>query len=346
MLAAMKALYFNEHGDIDKLQFGDLPRPQLLPGHAIIKVRAAALNHLDLWVLNGWPSLKLEMPHIGGADIAGEIVEIGEDNAGWEVGKKVIVNPGFVATEDQWTKRDLDSLSPNYKILGEDVAGGFAEYVSVPIKNLYPLFKGLSFEEAAAPLLVGLTSWRMLFTRGELEKGQTVLIVGSGGGVNSFSAQMAKAAGAKVILLGSTEKLKKAEQLGADHLIDYKKTPDWSKEVQKLTDKEGVDLVVDNVGAATVNQSIKSLRRGGKLITVGNTSGPELKIDNRYLFTKQISLIGSTMGSKRDFEEMLGFVCKHKIKPLVDSSYPLADGKEAYRKMHDGNQFGKIVLIP
>lgn len=348
----MKAIYFEQHGAADVLRFNDLPDPQPKYGEALVRVRAVALNHLDIWIRRGWRGLSLSMPHITGADITGEVISINPDFAeaydGCAPGSRVMINPGIVTTEDEWTRTGQDSVSPGYRIIGEHVLGGLAEYVCVPVENLFPLPDSVSFAEGAAPLLVGVTCWRMLFTRAKLCAGETVLVVGAGGGVNALSILFAKAAGATVIALttGKDKSTKAISLLGADHVIDYTTHPDWATEVLRLTQKRGVDVVVDNVGAPTMPQSLKSVARGGRIVTVGNTKGCDLSIDNRYLFTKQISLLGSTMGSRQDFIDAMEFTSSHGIKIPIDTVAPLSDGIRQLRRLEDGEHFGKIVVVP
>jgi NADPH:quinone reductase-like Zn-dependent oxidoreductase len=342
----MKALYFERHGDLDVVQYGDVPDPRPAKGEVLIRVRACALNYLDIWVRRGWPSLLLEMPHWCGADVAGEIQELGSGVSQWQVGQRVVVNPGINFYEDEYTRRGEDSVSPGYHILGEHMRGGAAEYVAVPVGNLETMPDGMNFPEAAAPLLVSLTAWRMLIHRAQLRAGETVLVVGAGGGVNSMAIQMAKLAGATVFAVASNpEKSELASKLGADVVLDRSQV-DWGKEIYKLTSKRGVDVVVDNVGRATLNTSIVAAARGGRIVIVGNTSGPQTELDIRYLFAKQISLIGSTMGSREDFRTVTSLLRAGKIKPVIDRVMPLREGKKAYRMMEEGGQLGKIVLTP
>lgn len=347
----MKAIFFEAHGGPEVLKYADLPDPSPRPGEALVRVKAVALNHLDIWVRRGWKGLSLEMPHITGNDIAGEVASL---NLGVfagtsvpAVGSRVIVNPGVITVEDEWTRRGEDSLSPGYRIIGEHFRGGLAEYVTVPIGNLYLANESLSDEESAAPLLVATTCWRMLFKRGQLRPGETVLIVGAGGGVNSLAIALAKAAGATVYALSSTkEKLDKALELGAAHVIDYKRDSNWPVEVLKLTRGRGVDLVIDNVGASTFSKSLRAVARGGRIVTVGNTSGFDIAFDNRLLFTKQVSLIGSTMGSRQDFADVMEFMWRHRIKAPIDKVAPLKEGISMLQYLEAGQQFGKIVLKP
>ena len=343
----MKALCFYEHGELDVLQYTDVPDPEPGPGQVLIRVRACALNHLDIWIRRGWPGLKLEMPHWTGADVAGEIAALGEGVSGWEVGQRVVADPGISTREDEFTRRGEHSLSPGYVILGEQVRGGQAEYVAVPASNLMEIPEGWDFPQAAAPLLVSLTAWRMLIHRAKLRVGESVLIVGAGGGVNSMAIQIAKLAGATVYALTSTEeKMEQARELGADVVLNYREDPQWSRTIYQLTGRRGVDVVVDNVGKATLAQSMRAVARGGRIVIVGNTSGPEAQIDIRFIFGKQISIIGSTMGTHQDFRDVMGLVWAGKLKPVVDRVMPLSEGKRAFEVLERGEQFGKIVLTP
>jgi len=341
----MKALCFYEHGDVNVLRYDDVPTPEPGPGEVLVHVRATALNHLDVFVRQGWPGLDLEMPHWGGSDVAGEIAELGEGVSGWEVGQRVVVDPGVTTREDAFVRRGEHSLSPGYIILGEDVRGGHAEFVTVPARNVMAMPEGWDFHEAAAPLLVSLTAWRMLIHRGELRAGESVLVVGAGGGVNSMAVQIAKLAGARVYALTSTEeKMEKTRDLGADVVLNYRRDPQWSRTIYKMTDKRGVDVVVDNVGQATLPQSMRAVARGGRIVMVGNTSGPHAEIDTRYVFGKQISLIGSTMGNHQDFRDVMGLLWAGRLKPVVDRVMDLSEGKRAFQILESGEKFGKIVL--
>lgn len=334
----MKALYFLEHGEFDKLRFADLKRPLPHGDELLLRVTSCALNHLDLFVLRGWKGLNLpfseltvdgERAHIGGADISGQVD-----------GQSVVILPGYSPT----LKGEKECLDPSYQIFGETRSGGLAEYACIPKNCIYSKPEGFSDTEAASMLLVGLTSLRMLTTRAALRDGETALIVGAGGGVNSFSIQLAKCLGARVVALSSSEeKCRRAEELGADVCINYKDFPDWHREVLALG---GADVVVDNVGSSTMNSSLKSAKRGGRIVTVGNTSGHELKLDNRQIFTKQLSILGSTMGNRSDFEALLSLLREKRIKPVVDQVFPLEKGAEAYQRLEEGTGFGKIVIQP
>ena len=342
----MKALYFKQHGELDVIKYGDVPDLEPGPGEVLIRVRACALNFLDIWVRRGWPSLKLEMPHWCGADVAGEIAGVGPDVSGWQVGQRVVVDPGINHSEDEYTRRGQDSVSPDYHVLGEHMRGGAAEYLKIPVGNLAAIPDEFDFVDAAAPILVTLTAWRMLIKRAALRTGESVLVVGAGGGVNSMAIQVAKLAGATVyVVAANPEKSERARQLGADVVLDRSQV-DWGKEIYKLTAKRGVDVVVDNVGKATITTSMQAVARGGRIVIVGNTSGPQAAIDIRFIFGKQISLIGSTMGSHQDFHDVMGLLWSGKLKPVIHCVMPLSEGRQAYRMMEAGQQFGKIVLTP
>ncbi len=342
----MKALCFFEHGDLEVMQYTDVPDPAPGPGEVLVQVKACALNHLDIWVRRGWPGLKLAMPHWGSADVAGVVAGLGEGVTGWQLGQRVVVDPGLSHTEDEFTRRGEDSLSPGYRILGEQVRGGAAEYVVVPARNLLAMPENLDYPAAAAPLLVGLTAWRMLIHRAGLRAGESVLVLGAGGGVNSMAIQIARLAGATVYAVtSSAQKVARALELGADVVLDRSQV-DWGREIYRLTGKRGVDVVVDNVGSATLNVSMRAVARGGRIVIVGNTSGPYAEIDIRFIFAKQISLIGSTMGSHQDFLDVTALLWAGKLEPVIDRVMPLSQGREAFAIMERGEQFGKIVLVP
>lgn len=343
----MKALYFVEHGGPEVLHYGDLPDPRPKPGEALVRVKAVALNHLDLWVRRGGPAFeRLPKPHVGGADVAGIVAGYGEETAGLPVGTRVVAAPGWVEGEDEWTRRGEDSVSPRYRIVGEHAWGGCAEYVVVPAKSLMQAPDDFDFPSAAAPMLVYLTAWRMLVKRAALLPGETVAIVGAGGGVNSAAIQIAKHLGATVYAITSSPaKMALAQALGADHAINYR-TDDWSKAVFLATGKRGVDVVVDNVGAPTWTASMRALARGGRLVNVGGTGGPLVEMDLRLLFSKQITLLGSTMGSRQDFHDVMSLIWQRKLSPVIDRVMPLSEGRAAHAYLEQGEQFGKVVLAP
>jgi NADPH:quinone reductase-like Zn-dependent oxidoreductase len=342
----MKALCFFAHGGPEVMRYTDVPDLTPGPGEVLVQVKACALNHLDIWVRRGWPGLKLPLPHWGGADIAGVVAASGPGVSGWTVGQRVVADPGINTLEDEFTRRGEDTLSPGYHILGEQMRGGHAEYAVIPAQNLLAMPDQLDFPAAAAPSLVTLTAWRMLIHRARLRAGETVLVVGAGGGANSMAIQVAKLAGATVLVVASTAaKAFKAQELGADVVLDRSQV-DWPSEVLKYTGKRGVDLVVDNVGQATLATSMRVVARGGRIVIIGNTSGPEAEIDIRFIFGKQISIIGSTMGTHQDFREVTALLWAGRLRPVIDRVMPLSSGQEGYALMEHGEQFGKIVFIP
>lgn len=343
-MTRMKAVFFEEHGGPDVLRFGEQPTPQPKPGEVLVRLEAAALNHADLFVRAGWPGLKLTLPHILGADGAGRVEALGAGATRWQPGQRVVINASICTQEDEFTRSGRENLCRHWELLGETLPGTYAQYVAVPAGNLLEIPGDFPAGDAAAAALVYLTAWHSLVRRGQLQTGETLLIVGASGGVNTASIQIGKHLGLTVIVVGSSaEKLQLARQLGADHVIDRSQQEDWSRAVYLLTEKRGVDAVVDNVGV-TFMQSLRALRKGGRLLTVGNTGGPKFEIDNRYLFGKHLSILGSTMGTYKDFAEVMALVFAGTLKPVVDRTYPLAEARAAHERMEAGGQLGKLVL--
>lgn len=341
----MRGIFFQEHGPISVLRFGDLPDPVVKPGEALVKVNYCALNRLDIWVRQGWKGLKLEFPHVTGSDVVGELVELNGVSKSLRIGDKVMINPGIITTFDEWVLAGHPSVSPGYKILGEQIRGGLAEFVVVPIHNVLKIPDGRNPVDVCATILCGITVWRMFFTRARLKPGESVLIVGAGGGVNSLATQIARRIGCYVIVVaGGKEKVQKAYELGADYVIDYKKNKNWHLAVLDHTGSRGVDLVVDNVGKDTIQKSLIAVKRGGRIVTVGNTSGWDVNIDNRYIFAKQVSIIGSTMGSELDMIESQNFIWREGIKPAIHDVLPLKDAIKGIKLIESGRHFGKIVI--
>ncbi|HVF24907.1 MAG TPA: zinc-binding dehydrogenase [Anaerolineales bacterium] len=345
----MKAVLFRTHGGPEVLEYTDFPTPEPKPGEALTRLQAAALNRMDVLVRNGWPGLKLELPHINGADGAGEIVAINShltdgDGLGVQVGDHVVINANIGCGHCEFCLEGKDNLCANWHLLGETVRGTYAEYVAVPIKQLYKLPKDFDYQHAAAAALVYQTAWHSLVSRGKLQKGETILIVGAGGGVNTASVQIAKYIGVRVIVVGSeTKKLALAQSIGADILIDRSKETNWSKSVFLATNKRGVDVVVDNVGT-TFMQSLRTLRKGGRLLTVGNSAGPKFEIDNRYIFAKHLSILGSTMSTLQEFKEVMELVVTGKLQPILDKTFPLREAAAAQERLWQHENFGKITL--
>src|SRR5215216_4995118 len=343
----MKAVLFRQHGGPEVLEYADFLVPEPKPGEALIQLHAAALNRMDVMVRNGWSGLNLELPHINGADGAGEIVTLGEGTgeAGeLEIGDHVVINANLGCGKCEFCLAGKDNMCLQWHLLGETVRGTYAEYVSLPIKQLYRLPKDFDSQQAAASALVYQTAWHSLVKRGNLQRDETVLIVGAGGGVNTASVQIAKWIGAQVVVVGSdAKKLEMAESIGADTLIDRSKVVDWSKAVFLATNKRGVDVVVDNVGT-TFMQSLRALRKGGRLLTVGNSGGPKFEIDNRYLFAKHLSIIGSTMSTSTDFREVMDLIVAGKLRPVMDKTFRLNEAAIAQERLWRNENFGKITL--
>ena len=340
----MKTVLFHQHGGPEVLEYTDFPTPEPKPGEALIRLRAAALNRMDVLVRNGWAGLKLEMPHINGADGTGEIAAFGSITNEFSIGDHVVLNANLGCGTCEYCLAGRDNLCRDWHLLGETIRGTYAEYVCVSVRQLYKLPHDFDFHQAAAAALVYQTAWHSLVKRGNLQRGETVLIVGAGGGVNTASAQIAKLMGAQVVMVGSdAQKLAKAESIGADILIDRSKESDWSKSVFLAMNKRGVDVVVDNVGT-TFMQSLRTLRKGGRLLTVGNSAGPKFEIDNRYIFAKHLSIIGSTMSTLADFKEVMDLIVTGKLKPIMDTMYPLKDAAAAQERLWKNENFGKITL--
>ena len=340
----MKAILFHQHGGPEVLKYTDFPTPEPKTGEALIKLKAASLNHVDVSVRNGWPGLHLDFPHINGADGAGEVIALGEGTNRVRFGDHVVINANLGCGSCEYCLSGWDNMCRDWNLLGETVRGTYTEFVSLPERQLYILPKDFSFHAAAAAALVYQTAWHSLITRGNLHAGETMLVIGAGGGVNSASVQIAKFSGARVIVVGSNEnKLKLVESLGADDLIDRSKVEDWPKAVYLATGKRGVDVVVDNVGT-TFNLSMRTLRKGGRLLTVGSTAGAKFEIDNRYIFARHLSIIGSTMSHQKDFKTVMDLVVAGRLNPVLDRTFALREAGLAQERLWKGEQFGKITL--
>jgi NADPH:quinone reductase-like Zn-dependent oxidoreductase len=340
----MKAILFHNHGGPEVLEYADFLEPQPGAGQVLVKLEAAALNRLDLWVRTGWPGIKLEYPHIPGADGAGSVAALGTGVMRWKVGDRVVINSNLACGQCPACLAGKDNLCPDWRLLGETVRGTYAEFVTVPSTNLYPLPTDFDAHTAAAAALVFHTAWHSLITRGCLRAGESVLVVGASGGVNTASIQIAKLAGATVYVVGSSpKKLALAESLGAHHLIDRSKDENWPKVVYTLTNKHGVDVVVDNVGT-TFPLSFRAAAKGGRILTVGNSGGPKFEIDNRFIFGKHLSIIGSTMGAKADFAAVMELVLTGKLSVARDQVFLLREARLAHERLEKGEQLGKITL--
>jgi len=340
----MKAIVFHQHGGPEVLEYIDTPDPTPCPTEVLVRVKACALNHLDLWVRRGLPNVPIPLPHIPGSDIAGEIGQIGADVTTVRVGQKVVLAPLVSCGKCPACLAGLDNRCRQATNLGYMIDGGCAELVRAPEVNCLPYPESLTWEEAASVPLVFQTAWHMLVVRAELQPGEDALILGAGSGVGSAAIQVAKFFGARVIATaGSAEKLEKARQLGADNLINHK-TQKIRDEVRRITSKRGVDVVFEHVGTATWDESLASLAPGGRLVTCGATTGFDARIDLRFLFSRQLSLLGSYMGTKSELHTVMKLIAAGKLKPVVDHVFPLAEAAAAHTYLESSSQFGKVVL--
>jgi NADPH:quinone reductase-like Zn-dependent oxidoreductase len=340
----MKAIIFHQHGAPSVLHYTDVNEPHLRPNEVLVRVHACALNHLDLWVRRGLPGIPIPLPHIPGSDIAGEIAKVGPEVHTVHVGQKVVLAPGVTCGKCPACLSGNDNLCRDYTNLGYMMDGGCAELVRCPEVNCMPYPGNLDWVHAAAVPLVFQTAWHMLVGRAHLQPGETVLVLAAGSGVGSAALQIAKFFGARVIATaGSDEKLEKAKQIGADEAIHHGIMP-IAKEVRRLTSNHGVDVVFEHVGTATWDESIKSLAPAGRLVTCGATTGYDARIDVRFLFTRQLSILGSYMGNKSELRTVLSLVAQGRLKPIVDKVWPLHDCIAAHNYLEKGKQFGKVVL--
>ncbi|MDH5401525.1 MAG: zinc-binding dehydrogenase [Candidatus Heimdallarchaeota archaeon] len=341
----MKAAVVKEHGGLDVLEITEVDKPTISENEVLIQVKSIALNRLDIWVRRGLPTLKLEFPHVGASDFAGVISEVGGDVKNLNVGDRVVVNAGISCRRCYECRSGEQSLCGNFHLLGEHVWGGAAEFARVPASNILKIPDNITFTTAAASSLTALTVYRMLVTQAVVRPGQIVLVTGGGGGIGTMAVQMANALGARVIALTSTlEKENKLRELGAELVINYREDEGWSKTIYGYTGKRGVDIVVDSVGEVFWEQALRSLKKGGKLVTCGATSGFGGKTNIGLVFWKQLSILGSTMSTDKEFKEALSMVFSGKITPVIDSVLPLEQIKDAHEKLESGNVMGKVVL--
>jgi NADPH:quinone reductase-like Zn-dependent oxidoreductase len=340
----VKAIVFQQHGGPEVLRYEDVPDPKIRPHEVLVRVKACALNHLDLWVRSGIPGVPIPLPHIPGSDVAGEIAQIGAEVTTVRVGQKVVLAPGVTCGKCTACISGQDNHCRQFTNLGYLIDGGSAELVRAPEVNCLPYPENLTFEEVASIPLVFQTAWHMLISRAELQPGEDVLILGAGSGVGSAAIQIAKFFGARVLVTASSdEKLQKGRELGADLLINHK-THKIREEVRRITNKRGVDVVFEHVGTATWDDSLASLAAGGRLVTCGATTGYDAKVDLRFLFSRQLSLLGSYMGAKSELHAVLKLVAAGRLKPVVDRIFPLAEAAAAHAYLESSSQFGKVVL--
>lgn len=342
----MKAARIHQHGGPEVLVYEDVPEPKIKANQVLVRVRAAALNHLDLFVRAGIPGLKFPMPHILGSDIAGEVVEVGELCERVKPGWRVLLSPGVSCRQCEQCLAGRDNYCRKYTLFGYGVDGGDAERIAVPEYAVIQIPDDLPFEEAAAAPLVFLTAWHMLMTRAQLQPGEDVLVLAASSGVGQAAVQIAKMFQCRVIATaGGEEKMAKARELGADFVVDHYRQ-DISAEVKKITAKRGVDVVFEHVGVATWPKSLESLATAGRLVTCGATTGYDAKLDLRFLFAKQWSLLGSFMGTMGELHQVLKFVFRKQLRPVIDREFPLAEIRAAHEWLEGKQQFGKVILKP
>ena len=340
----MKAAVFYEPGGPEKIQIAEVPDPQVGPEQVLVKIKACALNHFDLLVLMESDPATFSFPFWGGADISGIVVETGNSVSQFNPGDCVVINPGLSCGSCEHCLAGEESQCNDYGIIGDTVPGGFAEYIAVDQNNLLKLPDHVTFVEAAAVPLVFQTAWRALMTQAGIQSGEDVLILGASGGVGSAGIQIAKLAGANVYAVTSTpEKASLARTLGADHILDRTSGDIW-KELAELTDQRGVDAVLENVGAATWSQSLRSLVKGGRLVTCGRTTGAQAETDIKLIFWNQLQIIGSTMANNKEFSDVMTQFFQGELKPVIDSVYPLEQAREAYQRLEAGEHFGKVII--
>lgn len=341
----MKAAHLKAHGGPEAVQYGDVPTPKPGIGEVLVKVKTSALNHLDIWVRGGLPGLKLPFPHVLGSDASGVVEEVGAGISGFRTGDAVIVHPGLSCGHCEFCLGGWESVCPEYKILGEQVGGAHAEYVSVPARNLFAKPAKLSFDDAAAMPLVFTTAWQMLNRRAQVQPAEYVVVHAAGSGVGSAAIQIAKVLGAKVIATaGSDAKLELARELGADYTINYSKE-DFAKRTREIV-KRGADVIFDHLGKDYWESNIKAVRNGGRIVLCGATSGSDAITPLNHVFFRQIQILGSTMGSKADFPRILALFEAGKLRSVVDKAFPLSEVRQAQARMADRKQAGKILLHP
>jgi len=342
----MKAARIHRHGGPEVLVYEDVPEPALRADQVMVRVRACALNHLDLFVRAGIPGMKVPLPQVLGSDIAGEVIAAGELCQRIRPGMRVLLSPGTSCRQCEPCLSGKDNFCRRFTMFGYGIDGGNTELLAAPEYTAIPIPDDLTFEQAAATPLVFLTAWHLLMGRAHLQPGEDVLVLAASSGVGMAAIQIAKLFQCRVIATaGGEEKLAKARQLGADHAIDHYRQ-DISAEVKALTGKRGVDVVIEHVGIATWPKSLESLAPGGRLVTCGATTGYDARLDLRFLFSKQWSLLGSFMGSLGELHQVLKFVFRKQLHPVIDRVYPLAEIRDAHLRLEAKEQFGKIVLLP
>jgi NADPH:quinone reductase-like Zn-dependent oxidoreductase len=341
----MRGFGFSEHGGLDRLGFVEIPEPEPGPHDVRIRVRGAGFNHLDRFTLEGIPGVAVERPHVLGSDGSGVVDRVGAEVGGLAPGTKVILNPGLWDGTCEACRAGREALCRTYRILGEHTQGTATEFVVVPRRNVHPLPERLSFTDGAAVPLVFMTAWRALKTIAEVVPGERVAIIGAGGGAPTAALQVAKLLGARVVVASrSAAKAERTRALGADDFVTFDNDHPLDRVLWQWSEKKGIDVVFDSVGAPTFARSLRALARAGRLVVIGGTGGYNVEIDISTLFWRQASIRGSTMAGPQEFEEVLGHLAAGRLKPVVDSVHPLEQGAEAFRRFDAPDLFGKIVL--
>jgi NADPH:quinone reductase-like Zn-dependent oxidoreductase len=341
----MKAAVFSEFGGPEVVRLAEVDKPEPGFGEVRLAVQAAAMNHLDLWIRRGLP-LKITMPHIGGSDIAGVVDAVGPGVEEVELGTRVVVDPSLDYSWYDGVASGESIASPEFRIIGEHTQGGFAEYCVVPAGNLLEIPEGVEYQRAAAASLISVTAWRGLMTRGGLRAGERVLVTGASGGVSTMAIQIARMAGAEVFAITSgSGNVERVRELGA-HVVYDRHDEDWGKQLFRDTKKQGVDLVFDSVGEAVWPQCLKALKVRGRLLTYGATTGAKGDTEIRLVFWKQLSILGSTMGSPKEYRTVMDLVFQGVLDPVIHAAFPLEQAREAHEILEAGEGFGKVVLLP
>ena len=341
----MKAVLFREHGGSEKLLYEEMPMPQICPQEVLIRVKACALNHLDIWIRQGSPAYSIPLPHVGGSDVSGIVEQVGIQVDGISIGARVFVSPGISCWNCEYCLAGRDNMCRSYHLLGAKTHGGYAEYVKVPFRNVLSIPDNLTFEQAAAFPLVSVTASHMLFALAGLQHGETVLVMGAGSGIGMMAVQMAKLAGARVLTtVGSDDKIPKAVILGADAVINHTKEK-IAERVRLLTEGRGVDVVVEHIGPEVWDSCVESLSKGGRLITCGATTGGDVALNLRYVFSRQLTIKGSYMGTRAELIKVSELMGQKRLIAVIDRTFPLQEARAAQELMANRRFFGKILLV-
>jgi NADPH:quinone reductase-like Zn-dependent oxidoreductase len=342
----MRAVLFRTHGGPEVLESADVPDPLPGPGEVLVRVKACSVNHVDIWVRQGVPAYKIQLPHISGCDVAGTIERLGPGIEGLQLGRRVFLSPGLSCFQCPMCLSGQDNMCQRFAIRGAKAAGGYAQLAVARALDVHPIPDGMGFDEAAAFPLVFLTAWHMLIGRAGLRPGETVLVHAAGSGIGHAAVQIARLTGARVLAtVGSDAKVERARALGAEAVIQHRREP-LEERVRQLTDGAGVDVVFEHVGPETFEASVRALAKGGRLVTCGATTGPSAPLDLRYLFSRQLTLLGSMMGTRAELLRITELLGRGQLTPIVDTVFPLAEARAAQERMLTRDVFGKLILQP